>query len=139
MLWVKTFHLFFMIAWFACIFYLPRLFVNYAIADNDSTRQQLLLMQKKLLKFSMPWALLTIVFGFWLMSFNPSYYATAGWLHAKIALVLLLVIYHGVCALMVKQFSAGAAPRSHVFYRWFNEFPVLLLLGILILVVIKPF
>ncbi|GAB1258812.1 protoporphyrinogen oxidase HemJ [Aurantivibrio plasticivorans] len=139
MLWVKTFHIFFVVAWFACIFYLPRLFVNYAIAEDEATRKQLLIMQQKLLKFSIPWVILSIVFGAWLMSYNLPYYGKAGWLHAKLLLVLVLIMYHGLCASIIRQLSQGRKPKSHIYYRWFNEFPVLILLGVLILVEVQPF
>lgn len=139
MLWVKTFHIFFVVCWFACIFYLPRIFVNYAIATNDDTGQQLIQMQNKLLRFSIPWPILTLIFGFWLVSYNPSYYMSAGWFHAKLGLIVLLIIYHFFCARIASQISNGGIVRSHVWYRVFNELPVFLLLGTLILVVVKPF
>lgn len=137
--WIKAFHIIFMVCWFACIFYLPRLFVNYAVAQDETTRKQLVVMQRKLFRFSIPFAILTVVFGFWLASFNLPYYKVAGWFHVKMLLVLLLIVYHVVCGLMVKNFSRGGPHRSHVFYRWFNEFPVLILFAVVILAVVKPF
>lgn len=139
MLWVKAFHIIFVVCWFACLFYLPRLFVNYAIAEHEETRAQLRLMQRKLFRFSVPFAVLTVVFGIGLVLTNPDYYLSAGWFHAKIALVVLLLIYHGICGYMVLEFESGAPPRSHVFYRWFNEIPTFILFGAIILVVLKPF
>ncbi len=139
MLWVKTFHIFFVVCWFACIFYLPRLFVNFAIADNDATRKQLSQMQLKLLRFSIPWPILTIIFGAWLIGYNPEYYMSAAWFHAKLALVLILIIYHFICARITYQLANGGTIKTHVWYRVFNELPVFLLLGTIILVEVQPF
>lgn len=139
MIWIKAFHLIFMVCWFACIFYLPRLFVYCAAATHEETKQQLIVMQGKLLRFSIPFPILTIFFGAWLTSQNPSYYFSSGWFHIKLAFVLLLVIYHLICGRIVRQFRAGNNLHSHIRFRWFNEFPVILLFGIIILVVVKPF
>lgn len=142
MLWIKALHLIFMVCWFACIFYLPRLFVNNAMAADANTRDRLNVMQRKLFRFSIPWALLTVAFGLWLMladSRDSRYFLTAGWFQLKMLLVMGLIVYHIVCGVMVKQFERGDNQRGHVFYRWFNELPVLVLVGCIILAVVKPF
>lgn len=136
--WAKAFHIIFMVCWFACLFYLPRLFVNFVLADNDTVRQQMITMQRKLLRFSISFPILTIGFGVWLISIIPGYVA-AGWFIIKMLLVILLLIYHGICASMVRNFSRGGSHLGHGFYRVFNEIPVLILFGSVILVEVKPF
>ena len=137
MLWVKAFHIAFMVTWFAGLFYLPRLFVYHALADDAQCRERFKLMERKLYFGIMtPGAVLTIVFGIWLwLGFGIS----GGWLHAKLALVVVLIAYHIYCGKLLGDFKRDANRRSHVWYRWFNELPVLLLFGIVILVVVKPF
>lgn len=139
MLWVKSFHLIFLISWFAGIFYLPRIFVNLAMTQDDSAFNQLNLMAGKLYRFITPFMVLSLAFGFWLASYNWSYYVSAGWFHAKLGLVALLVIYHFICGYFKKQFAQGTCDKSQTFFRWFNEVPVIFLVGIILLVVIKPF
>lgn len=139
MLWIKAFHIIFIVCWFAGIFYLPRLFVYHAMADNEATCAHLRIMELKLYRFTTPFAALSIGFGLWLTSYNLDYYLAAGWFHAKVLLVLLLVGYHLICGRIVKQLQTEPVQRSHVFYRWFNEAPVLALFGAVILVVVKPF
>ena len=136
MLWIKAFHIIFVVSWFAGLFYLPRLFVNHAMATEPAEIARLKLMEGKLYRFVTPIGALAILFGFWLWF---GYGFSGGWLHAKTALVLLLVVYHLHCGHLVKQFAADRNTRSHVFYRWFNEAPVLLLAAIVILVTVKPF
>jgi protoporphyrinogen IX oxidase len=136
MLWVKAFHIIFMTSWFAGLFYLPRLFVNHAMVNDAGTAAQLKLMERKLYRFMGPLALLALVFGLWLWL---GYGITGGWLHAKLALVAILVAYHFYCGRLVKQFAEDKNRRSHIWYRWFNEIPVLILFMIVILVVVKPF
>lgn len=138
-LWIKSFHIFFMVCWFAGIFYLPRLFVNHAMTTEPAVAAQLLVMERKLYRFITPFAVLTVVLGLALMASAWNYYKSAGWLHAKITLVVILVAYHLWCGKLLGEFARGANQRSHVFYRWFNEFPVLLLLGIILLVELRPF
>lgn len=138
-LWIKSFHIFFMVCWFAGIFYLPRLFVNHAMTTEPAVAAQLLVMERKLYRFITPFAVITILLGFALMASAWGYYKSAGWLHAKIFLVVLLVAYHLWCGKLLANFARGANRHSHVFYRWFNEFPVLLLLGIVLLVKLRPF
>ncbi len=139
MLWIKAFHIIFVICWFAGIFYLPRLYVNYAMVKDEAVKSHLLIMARKLYRFTTPFAFLTIVFGGILFYFNHQYYLKAGWFHTKLLLVVLLIIYHHICGIYLKQFEQGKSHRSHIFYRWFNEIPVFILFGSIILVVIKPF
>lgn len=138
MLWLKALHLIAVICWFAGIFYLPRLFVYHALAAEQATRDHLKIMERKLYRFITPFMLLTLAFGVAMIVQNPAYYLRAGWLHAKLALVLLLFGYHGYCGVLVKRLARDEL-RSHVFYRWYNELPVLLLFAIVLLAVVKPF
>jgi protoporphyrinogen IX oxidase len=137
MLWLKAFHLIAVICWFAGIFYLPRLFVYHALATEQTTRDHLKIMERKLYRFITPFMLLTLVFGVAMIVQNTAY-LHAGWIHAKLLLVLLLLAYHAYCGVLLKQLARDQM-RSHVFYRWFNELPVLLLFAIVILAVVKPF
>lgn len=138
MLWLKAFHIFFVVSWFAGLFYLPRIFVNLAMvpAASGAERERLLVMARKLYKFVTPIGLLAVVTGLWLW-FGFGF--AGGWLHAKTALVALLVGYHFYCGALLKSFVAGENRRSHVWFRVFNELPVLALLAVCILVVVKPF
>ncbi len=138
MLWVKSLHIIFVTSWFAGLFYLPRILVNLAMVDPASTaeRERLLTMARKLYRFMGPLMVLALGFGFWLW-FGWGF--GGGWLHAKLALVVALVGYHHLCGAMIRRFADGANRRSHVWYRWFNEAPVLLLVAVVILVVVKPF
>jgi putative membrane protein len=139
MLWLKAFHIIFMVCWFAGIFYLPRLFVNHAMADNTAVREQLTIMERKLYRFITPFMFLTIGFGVWLMSYNWSYYLSSNWFLIKITLIALLVAYHFSCGHHMKQLAANQSSHGHVYFRWFNELPVLVLFSVVILVVVKPF
>ncbi|MBE7941658.1 MULTISPECIES: CopD family protein [Ramlibacter] len=142
MLWVKSLHIVFVASWFAGLFYLPRIFVNLAMVEPQSQaeRARLLLMGRKLLRFTNLLAVPAVGFGLWLwLGYGIGRGPGNGWMHAKLAGVLLVLAYHHVCARMMRRFEAGAPGRSHVWYRWFNEIPVLLLLAIVILVVVKPF
>lgn len=134
MLWIKALHIFFMVSWFAGLFYLPRLFVHHAMTSDEATNERLKIMERKLFFFITPWAVLTIIFGFWLWF---GYGFTGTWLTIKVVLVFLLVVYHLVCGVFMKDFREDRNTRSDVFYRWFNELPVFLLLGIIFLVVFK--
>ena len=138
-LWLKALHIIFVICWFAGLFYLPRLFVNHAMTESEDTRKQLSLMERKLYRFMAPLALLAAFFGFWMLAAGWEAYGTATWMHAKLVLVLLLVIYHLVCGYYVRALSEGRTSHSHVFFRVFNELPVLLLFAVVILVVVRPF
>jgi putative membrane protein len=136
MLWVKTFHLLFVISWFAGLFYMPRILVNLAMEDNETSYARLLLMARKLYRFMTLLAVPALVFGLWLWL---GYGISGGWLHAKLVLVVLLVGYHHACGSLLKKFEQKRNTRSHVWFRWFNEVPVLVLFATLILVVLKPF
>ena len=140
MIWVKAFHIIFMVAWFAGLFYLPRLFVNHAMTEDEAIRERLALMEKKLYRFITPWMVLTIVFGLWLM-FDYAWAADAHmwWLPIKLLLVTALVVYHFYCGSIIRDLQNKPSRRSHVWYRWFNELPVLVLFTAVILAVVKPF
>ena len=135
MLWVKAFHIIFVTSWFAGLFYLPRIFVNLAMAKEDAERERLLLMSHKLYRFVTPIAALALLFGLWLWL---GYGITGVWLHIKLLLVVILVAYHFYCGRLLALFKQGRNTHSHVWYRWFNEIPVLLLMAVVILVVVKP-
>ena len=136
MLWIKALHLIFVISWFAGLFYLPRLFVNHAMETNEVALARLTLMEHKLYNFMLPLAILALVFGLWLWL---GYGITGVWLHVKLVLVAGLVVYHFYCGKLLRDFQAGKNTRSHIWYRWFNEIPVLVLFFIVILAVVKPF
>ena len=136
MLWIKSLHIIFVTSWVAGLFYLPRLFVNHAMIDDPATAGRLLMMEQKLYRFMGPLALLALAFGLWLWL---GYGISGGWLHAKLALVVLLIGYHHYCGRLLKDFAQGRNRHSHVWYRWFNEVPVLVLFAVVILVVVKPF
>ena len=113
MLWLKAFHVIFMVAWFAGLFYLPRLFVNHAMAEEEAVRARLTIMERKLYRFIMPWMLLTLGFGFWLLyEYAWAAYKHMGWLHLKLALVAGLVAYHFYCGKLVRDLAANAAGQS---------------------------
>ena len=140
MQWIKAFHIIFMVAWFAGLFYLPRLFVNHAMAEEKEVIERLQGMEHRLYRFIFPWMILTLVFGFWLLyEYAWQAYSSMLWLHIKLAVVAILVVYHFYCGKLVRDFAAGRNTRSHVWYRWFNEFPVLILFAVVILAVVKPF
>lgn len=136
MLWVKAFHIIFVVSWFAGLFYLPRIFVNHAMATEPAEIARLKLMEYKLYRFVTPIAGLAVIFGLWLWL---GYGIGGNWMVVKFLLVLLLLGYHHYCGKLVKQFAADLNTRSHIFYRWFNEFPVVLMIAIIILVIVKPF
>lgn len=137
MLWIKAFHIIFMVTWFAGLFYLPRLFVYHAMSEDQASRERFKIMERKLYYGIMtPGGIITVALGLWMWF---GYGFTGGWLHAKVALVALLIAYHIWCGKLVKAFKEDRNSRSHVWYRWFNEFPVLILIAVIILVVVKPF
>ena len=140
MLWIKTFHIVFMVTWFAGLFYLPRLFVYHAMSEDKISNDRFKIMERKLFYGIMtPGAILTIVLGLWLLhDYAWQAYKNASWLHWKLTLVLTLVIYHIYCGYLVFKFKKDANSHSHVFYRWLNEFPVLVLIGSVALVIVKP-
>ena len=137
MLWIKSFHIVFLVAWYAGLFYLPRLFVYHAMAEDAVSRERFKVMERKLYRgIMMPCMVLTIALGTWMWL---GWGFRGGWLHAKLALVALLVAHHFWLGHFVDVFAREANTRSHVFYRWINEIPLLYLVAIVILVVVKPF
>jgi len=135
-LWIKALHIVFIASWFAGLFYLPRIFVNLAQETNNVATARLLLMARRLYRFTSMLAVPALLLGLWLwLGFGIK----GGWLHAKLALVVLTIGYHHACGSLLKKFERGANVRSQKWYRYFNEVPVLLLLAIVILVVVKPF
>ena len=142
MLWVKSLHIVFIASWFAGLFYLPRIFVNLAMVPPESVaeRERLLLMARKLMRFTTFLAVPALGFGLWLwLGYGIGRGPGNGWMHAKLALVLVAIGYHHGCGVLLRRFVAGESRRNDRWFRWFNELPVLLLLGIVILVVVKPF
>lgn len=138
MLWIKALHIVFIASWFAGLFYLPRIFVNLAMETDTAANQRLLLMAKKLYRFMTILMMPALALGLilWL------YYGIGKgslWMHLKVALVFVLIGYHHVCKRILRQFERGENTRSHVWYRWFNEMPVLGMFAVVILVVVKPF
>ncbi len=141
MLWIKAFHLIAVVTWFAAIFYLPRLFVYHAMAEDDTSIERFKVMERKLYRGIMnPSAVVTVLLGLWLLwEYAWSAYAHMGWLHTKLTLVLLVIGYHLYCGKLLRDFARDANRRSHVFYRLLNELPVILLVVIVLLAVVKPF
>lgn len=134
-LWIKSLHVIFMVTWFAGLFYLPRLFVYHAEVRDDAGNERFKIMERKLFWGIMtPGAVLTAVFGLWIIAMEPRAYA-AGWMHLKLLLVALLVAYHVWCGLLVDAFRKDANRHSHRWYRWFNEIPVFMLVGVVVLVI----
>jgi len=140
MLWIKSLHIVFIASWFAGLFYLPRIFVNLAMVPSSSVAEyeRLVLMARKLLRFTTILSIPAIGFGLWLY-LGYGIGKGAGWMHVKLLVVLLAVGYHHACGSLLKKFVTNANTRSHKWYRWFNEVPVLLLTVAVILVVVKPF
>ena len=137
MLWIKALHIIFMVTWFAALFYLPRLFVYHAMSDDAVSIERFKIMERKLFFGIMtPGAVLTVAFGIWLWL---GYGFSGGWLHAKLALVAVLLAYHVYCGKLLVDFKHDRNRHGHVFYRWLNEMPVLILFAVVILVVVKPF
>ena len=138
--WAKAFHLISMTAWFAALFYLPRLFVYHAMAEDSISIERFKIMQRKLYRgIANPSMIATLGFGIWLLSLAPDYYLKQDWFIAKIALVLAVVGYHFSCSVHLNRFATDSNQKSHRYFRVFNEVPVLFLTGIVILVVVKPF
>ncbi|ENO92462.1 CopD family protein [Thauera phenylacetica] len=136
MLTLKAFHIVFVVSWFAGLFYLPRLFVNHAMVEDAATRERLGMMEMKLYRFMTPLGILAVGLGLWLWF---GYGFAGGWLHAKTLLVVFLIGYHLYCGRLMRAFAEGRNTRSHVWYRYFNEIPVLVLFVVVFLVVLKPF
>jgi putative membrane protein len=140
MLWIKTFHIVFIASWFAGLFYLPRIFVNLAQQTDPAVQQVLLGMARRLYRFTNILAIPAVLLGLWLyVQYGIGRGPGNGWMHAKLALIVLVIGYHHSCGVILRKFEQGANRRSHIFYRWFNEVPVLMLVAVTALVVIKPF
>jgi len=140
MLWVKAFHIIFMVTWFSSLLYLPRLFVYHAMATDRISIERFKIMERKLyFGIATPGAVFTIFFGLWLLSYDPHGYMHNVWLHIKLSLVILLIIYQIYLGKLLFAFKANRNKHEHVFYRVLNEIPVLFLIAIVILVVVKPF
>ena len=142
MLRIKSLHIVFVVSWFADLFYLPRIFVNLAMVPTDSApeRERLLLMARKLLRFTTLIALPAVGLGTWLwLGYGVSWGPGNGWMHVKLAVVALALGYHHSCGVLLRKFVANHHSHGHVWYRWFNEAPVLMLLAAVLLVVLKPF
>ncbi len=138
-LWLKALHIIAMVCWFAGLFYLPRLFVYHAMSSDTVSHERFCVMERKLYRGIMqPSMIATLILGAWLLYLNPAW-LSMGWLHIKLTLVAILVGYQLVCGAQMRAFVRGENARGHVFFRWFNEVPVLFLLAIVILVVVKPF
>lgn len=138
-LWLKAFHIIAVITWFAALFYLPRLFVYHAMAEDTLSRERFKIMERKLYRGIMtPSSVVAVVLGIAMLVVNPAW-LSMGWMHAKLLLVVLLIGYHHACGRLLKRFAADDNRHSHKWYRWFNEAPVLVLVGIVLLVVLKPF
>ncbi len=136
MLTLKSLHIIFVVSWFAGLFYLPRLFVNHAMVEDAATRERLALMEYKLYRFITPIGILAVGLGLWLWF---GYGFAGGWLHVKTLLVLVLIAYHLYCGKLLRDFAAGRNIRGHVWFRVFNEIPVVILAVVVFLVVMKPF
>ncbi len=137
MLWVKAFHIVFMVTWFAGLFYLPRLFVYHAMSSDAASIERFKIMERKLFYGIMtPGGVITVILGLWLWL---GYGIGGGWMHAKLALVIALIAYHLYCGKLLTDFKHARNSKTHVWYRWFNEFPVLILIAVVILVEVKPF
>ena len=139
MLWLKALHIIAVICWFSGIFYLPRIMVYYASSEHLETRRQLALMAGKLYRFITPIAVIAILLGLALISFNLDYFLQATWLWLKLVAVLCLVIYHYYCGRLVRALESDSNEHGHVYFRLFNEVPVIFLVVIVVLAVLKPF
>ena len=139
-LWIKAFHIIFITSWFAGLFYLPRIFVNLAMEDQVVSKERLLIMARKLYRFMSLLAIPAVLLGVWMyLGYGIGRGPGNGWMHAKLGVVVLVLGYHHACGSLLKKFERNQNKRSHVWLRWFNEVPVILLLAIVILVVVKPF
>lgn len=138
MLWIKAFHLIFMVTWFSGLFYLPRLFVYHAMSTDEISIQRFKIMERKLFFGIMtPGAVFTIIFGIWLLSYNWIHFLQLTWMQAKLALVFLLLLYHIYLGKLLFDFKHNQNKHSHIFYRWLNEVPVIFLIAIILLAILK--
>ena len=138
-LWLKALHIIFVVCWFAGLFYLPRILVHHAGSDNQAVREHLAMMARKLYRFVTPLMFIAIALGLGMIALNLDYYLTSGWMWLKLAGVLFLIGYHFLCGRYVREANDKRNEHSHVYFRFFNEVPVLFLFGIVILAVLKPF
>ncbi len=139
MLWIKAFHVIAMVTWFAGLFYLPRLFVYHAMSNDEISNQRFKIMERKLYYgITTPGGLITLILGLWLLSYNFEGYLQIGWMQAKLVLVGLLIIYHLYCGKLLKDFKYDRNKHTHVFYRWVNELPIVILITVVILVIVRP-
>jgi len=139
MLWLKAFHIIFVVCWFAGLFYLPRIFVYYAASEHAVVRTQLAVMAHKLYRFVTPFMVIAIALGLAMLALNPQYYLASHWMWLKLGGVAILIGYHLMCGIYVRAINDNRNQHDHLFYRFFNEIPVLFLFGIVILTVLKPF
>ena len=138
--WIEAFHIISVVCWFAALFYLPRLFVYHADAEDEISNERFKIMERKLYRgIANPAMFATLIFGLALFGTAPGYFLNSGWFHVKAALVILLIGYHHMCLALLKKFRDDKNTKSHVFYRWFNEVPVIMLIGIVVMVVVRPF
>jgi len=139
MLWIKSFHIIAVVCWFSGLFYLPRLFVYHAMSEDQPSKNRFVIMERKLFwGITTPSMVATLALGFWLLYGNWSYFMAWWWMHVKLAMVALLVIYHVVCWWHMVQLRDERSVRGHVFFRIFNELPVFLLVSVVVLIVVKP-
>ena len=140
MLWIKAFHIVFVASWFAGLFYLPRIYVNLAQESDPTVQKVLIAMARRLYRFMTILAVPAVLLGLWLyIQYGIGRGPGSGWMHAKLFFVVLIIGYHHGCGVLLRKFEQGANRRSHIFYRWFNEIPVLMLVAVTVLVVVKPF
>ena len=140
MLWVKAFHIIFMVTWFAGLFYLPRLFVYHASSSDEISNKRFKVMERKLFWGIMtPGGIITIALGFWLIAIFGTAILSTIWMQLKLACVAILIIYHIICGKLLYDFKNDKNTHSHIWFRWFNELPVLLLIAIILLVELQPF
>lgn len=138
--WLLAFHVIFMVTWFAGLFYLPRLFVYHAASVDPTSIERFKIMERKLFwGITTPGGIITVGLGLWMLASGWQAYVHMGWMHAKLVLVAILVAFHVYCGKLLLDFKHDRSRHSHVFYRWLNEFPVLILVAVVILVIVKPF
>ncbi len=138
--WIEAGHVISVVCWFAALFYLPRLFVYHSMAEDKTSIERFKVMEHKLSRaIATPSMIATIIFGSWLFAMNPDYFLNSAWFYVKMTLVALLIIYHHMCLYYMRQLKEDRNIHSHTFFRWFNEAPVLLLIGIIIMVIVRPF
>ena len=139
MLWLKALHLIFMVAWFAGLFYLPRLFINHAMTDDQNMRDHFKIMEYKLYRFTTPWMVLTLIFGGWMLwEYAWAAWGQSIWLITKLVLIAALVAFHLYCGKLVKVFATDSNTRSHIWYRYFNEIPAVIMFIVIPIAVLKP-